>query len=73
MLLGMLVGGGAGTRWTLYPSLSTIGHPGVAVDAVIFSLHVAGVSSILGAINFLVTIINMRIYGLGVEQISLFV
>lgn len=45
----------------------------MAVDAVIFSLHVAGVRSILGAINFLVTIINIRIYGLGVEQMSLFV
>lgn len=73
MIVGIIRGAGAGTRWTLYPSLSTLGHPGVAVDAVIFSLHVAGVRSILGAINFLVTIINIRIYGLGVEQMSLFV
>ena len=30
---------GAGGGWTLYPPLSTTGHPGPAVDFVILSLH----------------------------------
>src|SRR3569833_2041079 len=54
---------GAGTGWTLYPPLSTSGHPGPAVDCVILSLHIAGASSILGAINFITTIFNMRAPG----------
>jgi hypothetical protein len=40
---------GAGTGWTLYPPLSTAGHPGSAVDFLILSIHLAGASSILGA------------------------
>jgi cytochrome c oxidase subunit 1 len=46
---------GAGTGWTLYPPLSTAGHPGPAVDFLILSIHLAGASSILGAINFITT------------------
>ena len=61
-----------GTGWTLYPPLSTIGHPGPAVDVGIFSLHLAGASSILGSINFITTIINMRSVGLSLEIIPLF-
>jgi cytochrome c oxidase subunit I len=44
---------GAGTGWMPYPPLSTVGHPGPAVDFVILSLHLAGVSSILGATRLL--------------------
>jgi len=51
---------GAGTGWTMYPPLSTLGHYGASVDLAIFSLHMAGLSSIAGAINFLVTIHNMK-------------
>src|SRR3546814_18706035 len=40
-------GMGAGTGWTLYAPLSTSGHPGPAVDMVIFSMHLAGASSLL--------------------------
>ena len=51
LLLGSaLIGGGAGTGWTIYPPLSSdTGHPGPAVDMAIFALHVAGASSILGS------------------------
>ncbi len=63
---------GAGTGWTLYPPLSTIGHPGSAVDFVILSLHVAGASSILGAINFIATILNMRAPGMTLFKMPLF-
>jgi cytochrome c oxidase subunit I len=64
---------GAGTGWTLYPPLSTVGHPGPAVDFVILSLHLAGASSILGAINFITTIFNMRAPGMTMHKMPLFV
>ena len=60
LLFSGLVGDGAGTGWTIYPPLSSVGHSGGSVDMSIFSLHLAGVSRILGAINFITTIINMR-------------
>src|SRR3546814_6607200 len=67
------LGAGAGTGWTLYPPLSTIGHPGLSVDAVILSVHLAGASSILGAINFITTIFNMRAPGMALHRMPLFV
>src|SRR5262245_12203532 len=64
---------GFGGGWVLYPPLSNaIGHPGLAMDLVIFSLHVAGISSILGAINFIVTILNMRAPGMTLHKMPLF-
>ncbi|MBL23173.1 MAG: cytochrome c oxidase subunit I, partial [Rhodospirillaceae bacterium] len=70
LLLGSAVlGGGAGTGWTIYSPLSSdTGHPGPAVDMAIFSLHVAGASSILGAINFITTIFNMRAPGMTLHK-----
>ncbi len=69
-----LVGEGAGTGWTLYPPLATLGsHPGMSVDMAIFALHLAGISSILGAINFIVTIFNMRAPGMTMHRMPLFV
>ena len=64
---------GAGTGWTLYPPLSTTGHPGFSVDYAILSLHLAGISSILGAINFITTILNMRAPGMTLHRMPLFV
>lgn len=65
---------GVGTGWTVYPPLSGIfSHSGSAVDFGIFSLHLAGISSILGSINFIVTILNMRIKGLVMFRLPLFV
>jgi len=70
----MLVEAGAGTGWTVYPPLSSIeAHSGPSVDLAIFSLHLAGISSILGAINFIVTVLNMRVPGLGLHHLPLFV
>ena len=43
------------------------------MDLAIFSLHLAGASSIIGAINFISTIINMRVFGVSIDRISLFV
>jgi heme/copper-type cytochrome/quinol oxidase subunit 1 len=42
LLMSSLVESGAGTGWTLYPPLSTVGHSGPSVDLVIFRLHLAG-------------------------------
>lgn len=65
---------GVGTGWTVYPPLSAnLAHAGPSVDLAIFSLHLAGVSSILGALNFITTVINMRIEGLRMERMPLFV
>ena len=69
-----IVGGGAGTGWTIYPPLSSdTGQPGPAVDMAIFALHLAGASSILGAINFITTIFNMRAPGMTLHKMPLFV
>jgi cytochrome c oxidase subunit 1 len=69
----VFVDGGPGVGWTVYAPLSTSGHPGMAVDMVILSLHLAGASSILGAINFITTIFNMRAPGMTVHKMPLFV
>ena len=74
LVLSAIVDVGAGTGWTVYPPLSSIeAHSGSSVDLAIFSLHIAGASSILGAINFITTILNMRVPGLGMDKMPLFV
>ncbi|MEH6690134.1 MAG: cytochrome c oxidase subunit I [Pseudorhizobium pelagicum] len=77
LLLSLFVEGpagayGAGGGWTMYPPLSSAGHPGPAVDLAIFALHVSGASSILGAINFITTILNMRAPGMTLHKMPLF-
>ncbi|MAX64724.1 MAG: cytochrome c oxidase subunit I [Rhodospirillaceae bacterium] len=78
LMLSTLIGGGAGTGWTMYPPLSNTGqglftgHDLAAVDLAIFSLHLAGASSILGAINFITTIFNMRAPGMTLHKMPLF-
>jgi cytochrome c oxidase subunit 1 len=77
-LMSMFVPGagaanGFGGGWVLYPPLSTMGHPGPAMDLLILSLHIAGASSILGAINFITTIFNMRAPGMTMHKMPLFV
>jgi len=72
LLFSSFIEAGIGTGWTLYPPLSTLGHPGCAVDFGIFSLHLAGVSSILGSINFITTLANIRGSGLSLEILPLF-
>lgn len=73
ILITMLIDTGAGTSWTIYPPLRTLGHPGNSVDLAIFSLHFAGVSSILGGINFIRTVKNLRSMSISVEHMGLFV
>jgi cytochrome c oxidase subunit 1 len=78
LLMSMFVEGppgmnGVGAGWTVYAPLSTLGHPGPAMDFAILSLHLAGASSILGAINFITTIFNMRAPGMTLHKMPLFV
>ena len=77
LLVSMFVEGapglyGFGGGWTIYPPLSTSGHPGPSMDFAILSLHIAGASSILGAINFITTILNMRAPGMTMHKMPLF-
>ena len=77
LIISMFVEGppgalGVGGGWTIYPPLSTSGHPGPAMDFAILSLHIAGASSILGAINFITTIFNMRAPGMTLHKMPLF-
>nr|ADK97609.1 cytochrome oxidase subunit 1 [Punctodera chalcoensis] len=73
LLAGFLTDEGLGTSWTLYPPLSTLGHPGYSVDFSILSLHLAGISSISGSLNFWVTIKNLKIMNLNFFNLNLFV
>ena len=77
LITSMFVDGGPGRGfgggWTMYPPLSTVGHPGPAFDCVILAVHLAGASSILGAINFITTIFNMRAPGMTLHRMPLFV
>lgn len=74
LLSSTLVGAGAGTGWTVYPPLSsTLCHPGSSVDLAIFSLHLSGAASILGAINFITTVVNMRLPGMALYRLPLYV
>nr|AME17931.1 cytochrome c oxidase subunit I [Cyclina sinensis] len=68
------VDAGAGTGWTIYPPLSnSTYHAGVAVDYLIFSLHVGGVSSIMSGINFATTGLCMRPDSISMLRVSMFV
>jgi cytochrome c oxidase subunit I len=69
----LFVGNRPGTGWTLYPPLSSIGHPDAAVDMVILAIHLSGASSIVGAINMITTIFNMRAPGMTMHKMPLFV
>lgn len=72
IILGLLIEKGAGTGWTIYPTLSlATSHSGLAVDNTIVSLHLSGLSSLLGAINLISTIIGMSL--LNSNQYSLYV
>ncbi|MBD2311579.1 cytochrome c oxidase subunit I [Desertifilum sp. FACHB-1129] len=71
LLLSSFFVGAPGAGWTSYPPLSTVsGQAGEMIW--ILSVLILGTSSILGAINFLVTIIKMRMPGMGYNQMPLF-
>lgn len=71
LLLCSFFVGAPGSGWTSYPPLSLInGQAGELIW--ILSVLVLGTSSILGAVNFLVTLLKMRLPGMGLHQMPLF-
>nr|ANH55764.1 cytochrome c oxidase subunit I [Dielis plumipes fossulana] len=73
LIFSNFVGKGIGTGWTIYPPLSnSIYHTGMAVDLLIYSLHLSGISSILGSINFIVTIFKMHNSNIKMHLVMLF-
>jgi cytochrome c oxidase subunit I len=64
-------GGASGAGWTSYPPLSVQMGPGM--DMTIFAIHLLGVSSIVGAINIVTTILNMRVPGMTLMKMPMFV
>lgn len=71
LLLSSFFVGAAGSGWTSYPPLSLInGQAGEFIW--ILSVLLLGTSSILGAVNFLVTLLKMRLPGMGLHQMPLF-
>ncbi|GAB4199992.1 MAG: cytochrome c oxidase subunit I [Coleofasciculaceae cyanobacterium] len=63
--------GPAEAGWTSYPPLSTVASK--AGEAIwIMSILIAGTSSILGGLNVGVTILRMRVPGMGFNQMPLF-
>ena len=74
LILSSVLSLGAGTGWTVYPPLSRISfHTDYSVDLAIFSLHLGGVSSILSSINFIRTVGRMRLRGLLLDRLPLFI
>jgi len=70
LIISIFKGKGPRGGWTLYPPLSYLDY---ATDYIIFSLHIAGASSLLGAINFMTTIIYIKINGIKIFSINLFI
>lgn len=66
-------GSGPAGGWTAYAPLTTTTYSvGPGMDIWALSVYGIGTSSILGAINLVVTILNMRAPGMGLNQMSLF-
>jgi cytochrome c oxidase subunit 1 len=71
LLTLFLPGGGPAAGWTLYPPLSL--QAGNSLPLTIFAIHLMGASSIMGAINIIVTIMNLRMKGMSLLHLPLFV
>lgn len=71
LLMSSFLVGAPGAGWTSYPPLSlVVNQAGEAIW--ILSVLLLGTSSILGAVNFLTTLLNMRMPGMGLNQMPLF-
>jgi cytochrome c oxidase subunit I len=72
-MASMVIDGGPGTGWTLYPPLSSLqSHSGMSVDFLILSFHLAGASSIIAGINFICTILYFKSEAMYMKDIPLF-
>jgi cytochrome c oxidase subunit 1 len=69
-----LLGGAPNAGWFGYAPLTE--HPFApthGIDFWILSLQLLGISSLIGSLNFIVTILNLRAPGMGMNRIPLFV
>nr|QHQ98700.1 cytochrome c oxidase subunit 1 [Sulcionema specki] len=65
---------GAGTAWTIYPTLAlSSSHGGASVDLFIVSIHAIGLSSLSGAINIICTAMHTKRSHLTMLHVSLYV
>jgi cytochrome o ubiquinol oxidase subunit 1 len=70
----LVIGQFAATGWLAYPPLSELAYsPGVGVDYYIWALQIAGVGTLISGINFLATIATMRVPGMKMMRMPLFV
>ncbi len=72
LLISSFFYGPSSTGWTAYPPLSILTDQHVGQAVWIASIIILGTSSILGAVNFLVTILAMRMPGMGMFDMPLF-
>ena len=71
ILLSAMFFGGFETGWTAYPPLSVRGPMGIQMF--FLGVYIAGWSSILGSLNLIVTIIKMRVPGMTLFRMPIFV
>lgn len=72
--LSLAIGEFSTAGWLAYPPLSELQYsPGVGVDYWIWSLQIAGVGSLLSGINFIVTILKLRVPGMNLMRMPMFV
>ncbi|PSB67155.1 cytochrome c oxidase subunit I [filamentous cyanobacterium CCP1] len=71
LLISSFFVGAPEAGWTSYPPLSATASQTGELFWII-SIFLLGISSILGAVNFFVTILKMRIPGMGLNQMPLF-
>src|SRR5471032_1647193 len=73
VMMSLFVGEFARTGWLAYPPLSGIAYsPDVGVDYYIWSLQIAGIGTLLSGVNLLVTIVKMRVPGMGLMRMPIF-
>lgn len=71
LVLSSLFLGGFDTGWTGYPPLSALAPLGMQMF--FLGVYVIGLSSILGSLNIIVTTLRMRVPGMGLFQMPIFV
>ncbi len=71
LLLMSMVFGGFETGWTAYPPLSVRGPMGIQLF--FLGVFIVGWSSILGSLNLIVTILRMRVKGMKMFSMPIFV
>ena len=72
VLLASMFAGGFDTGWTGYPPNST-GYSAMGVSLFMLAVYIVGFSSIFGSLNVIVTIFRMRVPGMKLFEMPIFV